>query len=109
MQDAIGSFGLDGLVGKASELLKVIAEPHRLKALCLLRDREQCVCDLMNELGLSQPLVSHHLAVLRHAELVDFRRQGTSVLYSLRPERLQELMGTIDQMLDINGRAEAAI
>ena len=109
MHDANGSYALDGLVGKASELLKVIAEPHRLKALCLLRDKEQCVCDLMNELGLSQPLVSHHLAVLRHAELVDFRRQGTSVLYSLRPERLQELMGTIDQMLDINHQAEAAL
>ncbi len=106
MREANITYGLDGLVGRASELLKVIAEPHRLKALCLLRGKEQCVCDLMNELGLSQPLVSHHLAVLRHAELVDFRRQGTSVLYSLRPERLQELMGTIDRMLDINGGAQ---
>jgi ArsR family transcriptional regulator len=99
--------GLDTLVGRASGFLKVIAEPHRLKALCLLSDKEQCVCDLMQELGLSQPLVSHHLAVLRNAGLVSFRRQGTSVLYSTKPDTLRRLWGTVDDMLSLNNEAQS--
>jgi ArsR family transcriptional regulator len=102
MHDSVSIDGLDLLVGRASGFLKVIAEPHRLKALCLLSEKEQCVCDLMQELGLSQPLVSHHLAVLRNAGLVAFRRQGTSVLYSTKPEMLRQLWDTVDNMLSIN-------
>ncbi|MHB8780722.1 MAG: ArsR/SmtB family transcription factor [Candidatus Geothermincolia bacterium] len=95
--------GLDAIVGRTSGFLKVIAEPHRLKALCLLNEREQCVCDLMQQLGLSQPLVSHHLAVLRNAGLVAFRRRGTSVFYSVKPGAIREIWDAVDSMFSVTG------
>ena len=71
-----------------SRTLKVIAEPNRLKILCLLRCREMCVCDIVDALGLPQNLVSHHLRVLREESLVRDRRDAQWVHYSIDRERL---------------------
>ena len=68
-----------------------LAEPARRQILDLLRDREQPVGDLVDELHLSQPGVSKHLRVLRDAGLVEVRPDGQRRLYRLRPEPLMEI------------------
>jgi DNA-binding transcriptional ArsR family regulator len=67
------------------ELLKAMADPHRLRILATLaRENEDvCVCDLNGGLPLSQPTVSHHLGLLRSAGLVKTRRRGTWIYYRL--------------------------
>jgi ArsR family transcriptional regulator len=65
--------------------LKAAAEPTRLRILNLLRLGSVCVCDIQAILGLPQPAVSRHLALLRHVGLVLDRRQGNRILYSLAP------------------------
>ena len=71
--------------------LQALAEPRRLAILELLRDGERPVGDLVTELGLSQPLVSKHLRVLKDAGLVDARADAQRRVYRIRPEPLAEL------------------
>jgi DNA-binding transcriptional ArsR family regulator len=69
----------------------VLAEPTRREILDLLRQGEQPVGALVEELDLSQPAVSKHLRVLRDAGLVEVRPQAQRRLYRLRLEPLAEI------------------
>ena len=71
---------------KASDFLKAAAHEHRLMILCLLAAREHTVTELETALALSQAAVSQHLARLRHEGLVEARRDGRTVRYSLPDE-----------------------
>jgi ArsR family transcriptional regulator len=64
-------------------LLKALGDTTRLRLVNLLHAQSLCVGDLQEVLGLSQPLVSRQLAILRAANLVRTQRQGTRVRYSL--------------------------
>ncbi len=72
-------------VESLGELLGTIAEPNRLRVLCILQaDGSHCVCDLNKHMpDISQSLLSHHLADLREAGLVTSEKQGLKVYYSL--------------------------
>lgn len=64
-----------------------LAHPLRLRTLILLeQDRELCVCELTRVLGVSQPMISRHLAQLRTAWVVLDRREGLWVHYRLHPD-----------------------
>lgn len=81
-------------------LLKAIADPYRLRMLATLARRSQhvCVCDFTDALPLNQPTVSHHLGILREADLVTSERRGTWVYYRLAPDalrRIEAAIGTI--------------
>lgn len=69
---------------QATNLLKILANQHRLMILCLLHEQEMSVSDI-NELvpELSQSALSQHLAQLRSADLVQNRRDSQSIYYSL--------------------------
>jgi DNA-binding transcriptional ArsR family regulator len=71
--------------------LQVLAEPHRLEILELLRGGERPVGDLTDRLGISQPAVSKHLRILKDAGLVEARADAQRRLYRIRPEPLAEL------------------
>jgi DNA-binding transcriptional ArsR family regulator len=73
------------------DVLEVLAEPRRRHLLDALRQGETSVGELVLALGISQPLVSKHLRVLREAGLVTVRVDGQRRLYRLRPEPLVEL------------------
>lgn len=49
----------------------------------MLLQEEMCICELIEELGLSQSAVSHHVKILKQAELVNDRRQGKWTFYSI--------------------------
>jgi ArsR family transcriptional regulator len=74
-------------------LFKAIADPHRLRMLAILAraDEEVCVCDFTDALPLNQPTVSHHLRILREAELVTCERRGTWVYYQLASDALARI------------------
>jgi DNA-binding transcriptional ArsR family regulator len=71
---------------KASDFLKALAHENRLVILCLLAERERSVTELETFLALSQATVSQQLARLRHEGLVETRRDGRAVYYSLADE-----------------------
>ncbi|EIF34432.1 putative transcriptional regulator [Burkholderia sp. Ch1-1] len=68
---------------KACALLKVLANPDRLLLMCQLSQGEACVSDLEEQLGIRQPTLSQQLGVLRDNELVETRREGKSIFYSV--------------------------
>lgn len=71
--------------------LKALAEPARWRIVERLAEEELCVCHLVDDLGLAQPLVSHHLKVLREAGLVTSERFKQWVYYRLAPGALDEV------------------
>lgn len=66
---------------------KALADDTRLKCLLLItKQQELCVCELMTALEQSQPKISRHLAQLRTANILQDRRSGQWVFYSLHPQ-----------------------
>ncbi len=78
-------------LGELAEYLKIISDENRLKILCLLKHGERCVCEIHETLNLPQNLTSHHLKILREAELVIARREGKWVHYRLNDEKISYL------------------
>lgn len=60
-----------------------LSDPIRINVLELLRQRELCVCDLCDALGVSQSKLSFHLKTLKEANLVNSRQEGRWIYYSL--------------------------
>jgi ArsR family transcriptional regulator len=70
-------------VRNSAELFKALADVTRLRILNLLVQGELCVCDIMGVLGIGQSKASRHLAYLRNVGLVDDRRNGVWMYYTL--------------------------
>ncbi|MCL6449046.1 MAG: metalloregulator ArsR/SmtB family transcription factor [Armatimonadetes bacterium] len=66
-----------------TEILKALADGTRLQILLLLSRQEMAVCELIAALKLSQPAVSHHLKILKHARLVKDNREGKWIFYTI--------------------------
>ncbi len=76
-------------------LFSALANEIRLRSLMLMQHHgELCVCELTHTLGLSQPMVSRHLALLRDDSLVEARREGQWMYYRLHRD-LPEWASTI--------------
>jgi DNA-binding transcriptional ArsR family regulator len=82
-----------------AEVCRVLTDPKRLMLLDVLREGEHSVGDLANELGCNLANVSQHLAVLRSAGLVETRRTGTTILYSLAEPELVEACDVIQRIV----------
>lgn len=91
------------LVGSDEALLlglQALADPVRLRMVRLLSEQEQCVCHLTETFGLSQASISHHMAVLKRAGLVEDRRDTRWTYYSLAAEATSILRRSIDDLLE---------
>ncbi|MBS1740480.1 ArsR/SmtB family transcription factor [Elizabethkingia miricola] len=74
---------------KLSGLLALAGNEIRLKILFLLEEEnELCPCDLSDILGMSVPAVSQHLRKLKDGNVIDSRRDGQTIFYSLKKEQL---------------------
>jgi DNA-binding transcriptional ArsR family regulator len=65
-------------------VFEALSDPQRVRILCLLEDRDITVTGLVNALHIVQPVVSRQLARLRKAQLVETKRDGKWILYSLK-------------------------
>lgn len=79
----------------AAELLKTLANPSRLLVLCALVTREHTAGELESLVGLSQSAVSQHLARLRIQGIVDTRRDGQKIYYSLSNDDARQILETM--------------
>ena len=86
---------VDTAVDAPTALLKALGEPNRWRIVELLSCEELCVCHLAEDLDLAQPLVSHHLKVLRDAGLVESEKHRQWTYYRLRRDVLDELAGRL--------------
>jgi ArsR family transcriptional regulator len=86
----------DSTVRDLARVFKLLSDETRLRILLYLsRRKELHVRALCEILGQSQPAVSHHLALLRMAELIEPRRQGKHNYYHIQPRRFEQLLDTV--------------
>lgn len=85
----------ENTIERVSRLFSALSDPTRLKILhALTVTDELCVCDLAALAELSVSAVSHQLRLLRNRDLVNARRDGRMVFYSLADDHVATLMGT---------------
>ena len=80
---------------RASELMKLLGHPHRLMILCELNQGECSVGNLSGRIGISQSLVSQHLARMRHEGVVVSTRDAQTVNYSLNGTTVSQVIGLL--------------
>jgi DNA-binding transcriptional ArsR family regulator len=79
----------------AVEFAKALADPTRQEIMTLICCRELSVGDIVEAVGVRQPTVSHHLAILRDAGLVSVRSEGKHTFYSLNQGRVALCCGNL--------------
>lgn len=78
---------------ETAQLFKNLGHPVRLKVLCLLaREGRQCVCRMLPDVGVPQPTLSRHLALLKSHGLIDDEREGTMVFYRIAKDTVFDVM-----------------
>ena len=69
-----------------ARMFKAMSDENRLTILALLHSGERCACRLQEALEISQPTLSHHMRILQDAGLIDARKDGKWIYYSLSEE-----------------------
>lgn len=82
----------DEIIGKLSDVFKVFGDGTRIRILWVLFDKEVCVYDIAESVGMTQSAVSHQLRVLKQARLVKARRVGKNTFYSLDDEHVKRII-----------------
>lgn len=75
---------------------KALADENRLAILMSLQQREKCACYLLEELNISQSTLSHHMKLLCDSGLVDYRKEGKWMHYSLSEEGVKAFHEMMD-------------
>lgn len=82
-----------------ADFFKAMAHPARIRMLELLSERELSVGEMIDAVGLEGSHVSQQLGVLRRANLVRSRKEGTSVIYSLADRRIAKVLQLSKEIL----------
>lgn len=79
-------------------LAKSLSDENRLRILLCIRDRKKSVSAIVEELQLSQPLISHHLKELKRSLLVKVEREGPFIYYELADKRIIDILINLDRL-----------
>lgn len=77
-------------VSKTYDFLRAIADPNRLKILCILQGGSKCVCEIVLAVGISDKLASHHLKQLKSIGLLTEERRGNFIYYGLDRKTIKD-------------------
>jgi ArsR family transcriptional regulator len=85
-------------------LMGAMSDPTRLQIVAMLASQDEplCVCDIHANFQLGQPTISHHLKVLRDAQLVTWEKRGLWVYYSLDRATLERATGYLNNLLSLS-------
>ena len=89
-----------------SKIFYTLSDTIRLDILEFLRDGEKCVCEIVPQLNLIQPLVSRHLKILKETGLIRCRKEGTKRLYSIVDPKIFTVIDNITPKLSQVLKAE---
>lgn len=76
---------------KMAAMFKAFSDENRLQIMGLLIDGEKCACRLLEEMKISQPTLSHHMKILCDAEVVNGRKEGKWMHYSISESGIEEM------------------
>ena len=85
-----------------AELFKALSDENRIKILQLLHGGEKCACVLLDDLHITQPTLSHHMKILCDAGIVQGRKDGKWVYYSIDLPGAERLKVILDQQLSLD-------
>jgi DNA-binding transcriptional ArsR family regulator len=90
-------------------VLKALGDENRVRVLLAVQDRELCVCQIVELLGLAQSTVSKHLSILHQARLIDSRKEGRWMFYRAAdddsPVEAREMANVVSRLLARNSQA----
>ncbi len=90
-----------------AQILKIffqtLGEASRLRIIRFIGTGERSVSEIVEELNLSQPLISHHLKALRENHILETKRQGPFIYYKLKDARLLDALGLILEIIGPEG------
>jgi len=92
-----------------ADLVSAAADPIRLAVIDFLAGGEQCVCDIAKFVGAERSNVSRHLAVMLRAGLVDSRKDGLKVMYSLRTPCIMKFISCVTDVIRHQARESSRI
>ena len=90
---------------KIAVIFKAFCDENRIKILNLLTDGEKCACKLLEAINITQPTLSHHMKILLDSGIVNGRKEGKWMHYSISEEGLQKAQQYLD-FLKNNGNEE---
>ena len=85
-----------------AKILKALAHPSRMFIVEKIRDKPHCVCELAEMIGVDQSTTSKHLSILKNAGIIEDRKEGTTVYYSLRCQCIMDFIGCIENVIRMN-------
>ena len=97
-QDTFDLTGRGEDIREASEALKAMAHPLRLKILCLVGQDELMVQEIVEAVGTSQSNISQHLAVMRKRGLLASRKDANKVFYRIEDPRILKMIGMMREV-----------
>ena len=92
-----------------AEVVAAAGHPIRLAVIDFLKDGEQCVCDIATHVGARRSNVSRHLAVMLKAGIVDCRKDGLKMIYSLKTPCILNFLSCVTDVLRDHAKANAAV
>ena len=87
-----------------AKMIKALAHPSRLMMVDALVDGEKCVCELRELVGSDMSTISKHLTLMREAGIVDDRKAGLQVFYSLRVPCIVKFFGCVEAVMKSNAK-----
>lgn len=87
------------LFEKQAEVAKAIAHPLRIAIIDFLQEGEQCVCDIAGYVGSERSNISRHLSVMVKAGVLEYRKEGLKVIYSLKCVCILDFFSCVTQVL----------
>ena len=88
-----------GDISSTYKFLRAIADPSRLKILCVLRKGAKCVCEIVPAVGISDKLASHHIKQLKSIGLLSEKREGNFIYYSINRKALNNYKKNFNQII----------
>lgn len=92
-----------------AELVRAVAHPIRLAIVEFLKDGEQCVCDIADRVGAERSNVSRHLAVMLKSGVLEHRKDGLRMMYSLKTPCIVNFLSCITMALRERAEADKAV
>lgn len=81
-----------------ARLFKAFCDVNRLTILDILKNGEKCACDLLDELKIGQPTLSHHMKILCDAGIIRGRKEGKWTYYSFNPQGVEKAKILLDEI-----------
>ena len=85
-----------------ANILKALANLTRVCIVEKLKDGPHSVNELSEKIGESSSIISRHLSILKSAGLLDYEKQGTTVVYFMATDRIPDILGSVDEVIKLN-------